>query len=35
MNIHFILYETFEVPGAYLRWAKDRGHNITSTKQGI
>ena len=32
MNIHFILHETFEVPGAYLKWAQDRGHNITSTK---
>ena len=32
MNIHFILHETFEVPGAYLKWAQDRGHNVTSTK---
>ena len=32
MNIHFILHETFEVPGAYLKWAQDRGHIITSTK---
>ena len=32
MNIHFILHETFEVPGAYLKWAKERGHNVTSTK---
>ena len=32
MNIHFILHETFEVPGAYLKWAQDCGHNITSTK---
>ena len=27
MNIHFILHETFEVPGA-----QERGHNVTSTK---
>lgn len=32
MNIHFILHETFEVPGAYLKWAQERGHNVTSTK---
>ena len=31
-NIHFILHETFEVPGAYLKWAQERGHNVTSTK---
>ena len=24
MNIHFILHETFEVPGAYLKWAQER-----------
>ncbi len=24
MNIHFILHEMFEVPGAYLKWAQDR-----------
>ena len=32
MNIHFILHETFEVPGAYLKWVQERGHNVTSTK---
>ncbi len=32
MNIHFILHETFEVPGAYLKWAQERGQNVTSTK---
>ena len=32
MNIHFIIHETFEVPGAYLKWAQERGHNVTSTK---
>ena len=32
MNIHFILHEKFEVPGAYLKWAQERGHNVTSTK---
>ena len=31
-NIHFILHEAFEVPGAYLKWAQWRGHNISSTK---
>ena len=32
MRVHFILHETFEVPGAYLKWAIERGHQITSTK---
>ena len=32
MNIHFILHEKFEVPGAYLKWAQKRGHHISATK---
>ncbi len=24
--------ETFEVPGAYLKWAQERGHQVTTTK---
>ena len=32
MNIHFILHEKFEVPGAYLKWAQKRGHHISSTR---
>ena len=32
MNIHFILHEKFEVPGAYLKWAQKRGHHSSSTK---
>ena len=32
MRVHFILHETFEVPVAYLKWAIERGHQITSTK---
>lgn len=32
MRVHFVLHETFEVPGAYLKWAIERGHQITSTK---
>ena len=32
MKVHFVLHETFEVPGAYLKWALERGHLITSTK---
>ena len=32
MRVHFILHETFEIPGAYLKWAIERGHQITSTK---
>ena len=25
MKVHFVLHETFEVPGAYLKWALARG----------
>ena len=32
MRVHFVLHETFEVPGAYLKWAQDRGHQVTMTK---
>ena len=31
MRVHFVLHETFEVPGAYLKWAQDRGHQVTMT----
>lgn len=32
MNIHFIQHETFEAPGAYLNWAKDRNYKISFSK---
>ena len=32
MKVHFVLQETFEVPGAYLKWAQERGHQVTTTK---
>ena len=32
MKVHFVLHETFEVPGAYLNWAQERGHQVTTTK---
>lgn len=32
MNIHFIQHESFEAPGAYYNWAKNRNHNITFSK---
>ena len=32
MKVHFVLHERFEVPGAYLKWAQDRGHQVTTTK---
>lgn len=32
MKVHFILHESFEVPGAYLTWAESRGHEIGITK---
>ena len=32
MHIHFIIHETFEAPGAYETWAKQRGHSISFTR---
>ncbi|WP_320779353.1 glutamine amidotransferase-related protein [Streptomyces sp. CRN 30] len=32
MRVHFIVHEAFEAPGAYARWARDRGHTVTSTR---
>lgn len=32
MNIHFIQHETFEAPGAYLNWAKERNYKISFSK---
>ena len=32
MRVHFVLHETFEVPGAYLKWAQERGHQVAMTK---
>ena len=32
MKVHFVLHETFEVPGAYLKLAQERGHQVTTTK---
>ena len=32
MRVHFVLHETFEVPGAYLKWAMERDHQVTITK---
>ena len=28
MRIHFVVHESFEAPGAFEEWAKDRGHEI-------
>ena len=32
MRVHFVLQETFEVPGAYLKWAQERSHQVKMTK---
>ena len=32
MKVHFVLHETYEVPGAYLKWEQERGHQVTTTK---
>ena len=28
MHVHFVVHEAFEAPGAFERWAQDRGHSI-------
>jgi GMP synthase (glutamine-hydrolysing) len=32
MNIHFVIHESFEAPGAYEVWARDRGYNTTRSR---
>lgn len=32
MNIHIIQHEIFEAPGAYVKWAEERGYSITFSK---
>lgn len=32
MRVHFVLHESFEVPGAYLKWANARKHSVSMTK---
>ena len=32
MRIHFIIHESFEAPGAYEIWAKNRGHQVTCSR---
>ncbi|MBB4803441.1 GMP synthase (glutamine-hydrolyzing) [Flavobacterium nitrogenifigens] len=32
MNIHFIQHETYEAPGAYLKWAENRNYKISFSK---
>ncbi len=26
MNVHFVVHESFEAPGAYETWVKERGY---------
>lgn len=32
MNIHFIQHETYEAPGAYLKWAENNNYKISFSK---
>ncbi|KAM0549848.1 hypothetical protein ACHAPJ_009290 [Fusarium lateritium] len=32
ISVHFIVHESFEAPGAYATWAKDRGYTTTYTR---
>lgn len=32
MNVHFVVHESFEAPGAILDWALDRGHSVSYTR---
>ena len=29
MRVHFVIHESFESAGAYLKWAEDRGYTIS------
>ncbi|EAX1586501.1 glutamine amidotransferase, partial [Salmonella enterica] len=29
MRVHFVVHESFESAGAYLKWAEDRGYTIS------
>ena len=32
MNVHFVIHEAFEAPGAYETWVRDRGHTATYSR---
>lgn len=32
MNVHFVVHEAFEAPGAYETWARDRGYGISYSR---
>ncbi|MBK0031476.1 type 1 glutamine amidotransferase [Erwinia sp. S43] len=32
MRVHFIVHESFEAPGAYETWARERGHDVTFSR---
>lgn len=32
MRVHFVVHESFEAPGAYEQWARDRGHAVTYSR---
>lgn len=32
MNIHFVVHELFEAPGAYETWAQSRGHRVSYSR---
>ena len=32
MRVHFIVHESFEAPGAYETWAREKGHDVTYSR---
>jgi GMP synthase (glutamine-hydrolysing) len=32
INVHFIIHEAFEAPGAYERWAKEKGYGVSYSR---
>ena len=32
MQVHFVVHEDFEAPGAYETWARDRGHHVSFSR---
>ena len=32
MKVHFVIHESFEAPGAYEAWVRDRGHQASYSR---
>ena len=32
MRVHILQHESFEAPGSYLKWAENKGYEVTFSK---